>query len=292
MRARLDTARPAAGVLVDAAWTVAPVLSDAAPSSPAPAPQPAPPQDLDPAIAFAPDLGQLPTSSIGRIEDDPSVRTAFARRVPNPRIALWSGAVLALLALLLTGLYEFRHERQIARVLDVLGISNGRGAGGSAAVSVGPPDPVTPGIAANAGAETPMATEPTVADSPADATAPESPPRATDTGTATQMPTEPTATDSTSGATAPDVPASATIGANAGAAVTAAPATVAQPPASTLPQPRAAQQHASPAPANPREACGARTQFSLYRCMQMQCSERRWASHAQCERLRTTDSVN
>src|SRR4030095_15586870 len=146
MRARLDTARPAAGVLVDAAWTVAPVLSDAAPSSPAPAAQPAPTQDLDPAIAFAPDLDQLPTSGIRRIEHDPSVRPAFARRVPNPRIALWSGVVLALLALLLTGLYEFRHERQIARVLDVLGISNGReGAGGSAAVSVGPPDPVTPG---------------------------------------------------------------------------------------------------------------------------------------------------
>src|SRR4030095_7981905 len=55
MRARLDTARRAAGVPVDAALTVAPVLSDAAPSSPAPAPQPAPPQNLDATMSFAPD---------------------------------------------------------------------------------------------------------------------------------------------------------------------------------------------------------------------------------------------
>jgi hypothetical protein len=26
--------------------------------------------------------------------------------------------------------------------------------------------------------------------------------------------------------------------------------------------------------------------------MKTQCSQRRWASHAQCERLRTTDSVD
>ena len=303
MRARLDTAPPAAGGPVSAAWTAAPVLNDAVPSSPAPAPQPAPParvaQDLDAVMAFAPDPDPLATSGVARIDDDPSVRTAFARQVPNPRrIAMWSGAVLVLLALLLIGMHEFRQERQVGRVLDVLGISRGTGAGDSAAVSasaVGPAAPVTPPIAADAGAAKPMPTEPTAADSPAGATtAPASPasaPIAADAGAAKPMPTEPTAADSPAGATAPASPASPNR-ATLAAAATAAPAAVAQPPAPTPPPTRAAQQHASRAPASPREACGARTQFSLYRCMQMQCSQRRWASHAQCERLRTTDSVD
>ena len=138
-------------------------------------PQPAPParvaQDLDAVMAFAPDPDPLATSGVARIDDDPSVRTAFARQVPNPRrIAMWSGAVLVLLALLLIGMHEFRQERQAGRVLDVLGISRGTGAGDSAAVSasaVGPAAPVTPPIAADAGAAKPMPTEPTAADSPA-----------------------------------------------------------------------------------------------------------------------------
>lgn len=42
---------------------------------------------------------------------------------------------------------------------------------------------------------------------------------------------------------------------------------------------------------SPRAACGARTEFSLYRCMQQQCESRRWSSNAQCVRFRETDSV-
>lgn len=42
---------------------------------------------------------------------------------------------------------------------------------------------------------------------------------------------------------------------------------------------------------SPRQACGERTQFSLYRCMQRLCETSRWSSHPQCERLRQTDSV-
>jgi hypothetical protein len=51
---------------------------------------------------------------------------------------------------------------------------------------------------------------------------------------------------------------------------------------------------AEPAPAadNPRAACGTRTQFSLYRCMQAQCSQARWTDHAQCKHLRATDRVD
>jgi serine/threonine protein kinase len=43
--------------------------------------------------------------------------------------------------------------------------------------------------------------------------------------------------------------------------------------------------------AGPREACGNRTQFSLYRCMQTQCAQGRWAEHPLCKRLRARDEV-
>ena len=158
---------------------------------------------------------------------------------------MWSGAVLVVLALLPIGVLELHQELQVERVLDVAGISGGTGAGDSAPVSapaVGTAVPVTPPIAADAGAAISMPTEPVTADSPASPTAP--------------------------------------------------PPAIAQPPAPTPPPTRLAQQHASRAPATPREVCGARTQFSLYRCMQAQCSQPRWASHAECERLRTTDSVD
>lgn len=43
---------------------------------------------------------------------------------------------------------------------------------------------------------------------------------------------------------------------------------------------------------NPREACGTRTDFSLYRCMQHQCAQAQWKQHAACKRLRETDEVS
>jgi hypothetical protein len=57
---------------------------------------------------------------------------------------------------------------------------------------------------------------------------------------------------------------------------------------STAPAPRAA---AAREPPSPRDACGGRTEFALYRCMQTQCGSPQWASHPQCERLRRTDRV-
>ncbi len=304
MRARLDTARPAAGRPVSAARTAAPVLNDAVPSPPAPAPHPATPArgapDPDTVMAVAPDATLPATPAVARIDDDRSVRTSFARQVPQPRpIAKLSAAVLVLLALLLIGVFEFGEEGQFGRVLDVLGISRDTGVGDTAPVSASPEGataPAPPPIAADAGAPKPMPTGPTAAGSPASATAPASvatAPIAADAGTAKPMPTKATAADSSAGATAPSPSASSR--ATLAAAAPAAPAesaAAAQPPALTPAPTRVPQQHGSRAPASPREACGPRTQFSLYRCMQMQCSQRRWASHAQCERLRTTDSVD
>jgi len=42
---------------------------------------------------------------------------------------------------------------------------------------------------------------------------------------------------------------------------------------------------------SPREACGNRTQFSLYRCMQTQCAQPQWVQHPLCKRLRIRDEV-
>lgn len=61
------------------------------------------------------------------------------------------------------------------------------------------------------------------------------------------------------------------------------------PPARTV----AAASPAAPARiTNPREACGNRTQFALYRCMQMQCDKVQWIQHPLCKRLRIRDEVD
>jgi non-specific serine/threonine protein kinase len=289
MRARLGTAPAAAGDSAIAAPTAPSALNDAIPSSPAPAPQPAPPDrvtdDFDVVMSVVPDPDPLATSGLALIDDDSSVRTTFARQASRPqRIAGWSGAVLVLLALLLIGVLEFGQEGQFGRVLDALGISRGTGAGERAvesASAVAPPEPVTPPIATDAGGAKPTPTETPAADS-SSATAPASPASA--------------AIAANAGGAAPDSPPSATAPASlaspdrttpsaAATAAPAEPAAIAQPPAALTPPPtRSAQQHAARAPASPREVCGPRTQFSLYRCMKTQCSQRRWASHAQCQR--------
>jgi hypothetical protein len=282
-------------------------------------------EDFDVVMSVVPDPDPLATSGLALIDEDPSVRTTFARRASRPqRIAGWSGVVLVLLALLLIGVLEFGQEGQFGRVLDALGISRGTGAGERAvesASAVAPPEPVTPPIATDAGVAKPTPTETPAADS-SSATAPVSPataPIAADAGGANPTPMETTAADSSSlaalaspatapiaanaGGAAPDSPPSATAPASltspdrttpaAATAAPAEPAAIAQPPAALTPPPtRSAQQHAARAPASPREVCGPRTQFSLYRCMKTQCSQHRWASHAQCERLRRTDSVD
>ncbi len=48
---------------------------------------------------------------------------------------------------------------------------------------------------------------------------------------------------------------------------------------------------AKPATA-PRDECRNRTEFALYRCMQTQCAQQRWAQHAQCKALKSSDEIN
>lgn len=57
-------------------------------------------------------------------------------------------------------------------------------------------------------------------------------------------------------------------------------------------EPAARTATARSGPDSPRQACGERTQFSLYRCMQQQCATAAWARHPQCVRLKATDTVD
>lgn len=42
---------------------------------------------------------------------------------------------------------------------------------------------------------------------------------------------------------------------------------------------------------NPRQVCGERTPFALYRCVQTLCTQAQWTQHDQCQWLRTHDEV-
>jgi non-specific serine/threonine protein kinase len=64
------------------------------------------------------------------------------------------------------------------------------------------------------------------------------------------------------------------------------------PPAPRKVTPTPATRQGSPtttAQASPRQRCGGRTEFALYRCMQQQCAQPRWRAHPQCTALRRTD---
>ena len=307
MRARLGTAAPAAdgAVIAPAAAVVDPV-----PSPPAPSPQPGTPdlqpataepvaQDLPPLVALSPEPGPIADPGIARVDDDSSPRPTFVRHTPKRRrIATWGSVALLLAVLLFIGTSEFDLERQARRVLDVLGNSAVTAPGdnaGESAPAVTSGGPATPPVAADAGGAIPAEAQTTASDSSSStAPSPASAPIAADAETAKPVPTEPAAAEPAPSATAPSPVASPP--ATTPAAVAPAPperTAIAQPShAVATPATRSAQQHVSRTPASPREACGARTQFSLYRCMKTQCSQHRWASHAQCQRLRRTDSVD
>jgi hypothetical protein len=220
-------------------------------------------------------------------------------RTPR-RVAQWTAATLVLLSLLFVGVFEFGQEGQLGPLLDALGVSRGTAVGDSDVVSasaVGTAAPVPPPTTADAASVKLMPTEPAVAEPAASATAPTFPPSSPvpDARVAQALPTEPAAANAPAGATAPASPAGddRTTQSAPPAPAPAEPPASAQPPAAVAPAPkRPTQQQVARAPASPREVCGPRTQFSLYRCMKLQCSQRRWTAHAQCKRLRVTDSVD
>jgi non-specific serine/threonine protein kinase len=68
-----------------------------------------------------------------------------------------------------------------------------------------------------------------------------------------------------------------------------APSAVSAAPPSQAPAAELARRE--PLPGTPAEACAPRTNFALYRCMQVQCEQSRFYAHAQCVRLRQNDEL-
>jgi hypothetical protein len=242
-------------------------------------------RDVEDGTAFAQDPERVTQSGVAPTDDGPPIPPAILSPVPsNRRIAASAGALAALLALLLVGTYELRGELHLARVLDAVGLSRftGTGDGSRSDLASSAPVAVTPPIAGSTGtlkSREPESTVPhieTTQPTPTEATA-------ADAEAAKSTASDAAAMDTPSGGIAGASPHN--LGHPPVAPVAPAAATASQ-------TTRAAQQRAARAPTSPREACGARTQFSLYRCMQTQCSQSRWASNAQCEHLRATDSVD
>ncbi len=92
-------------------------------------------------------------------------------------------------------------------------------------------------------------------------------------------------------------PAKAAIAPAAARAATGSPAspTSPVPPAPTAPPAAKANAPAgtpTTPTTGPRQACGARSAFSLYRCMQQQCDLAKWRQHGQCLQFEATDRVD
>jgi non-specific serine/threonine protein kinase len=87
-------------------------------------------------------------------------------------------------------------------------------------------------------------------------------------------------------APAASIPASRPAAVSPQAPLAPAPATAPNPPA----DPDLSANNV-PAPNSPREACGARTEFALYRCMQNQCSLMQWRRHPQCLNFRASEGL-
>ena len=136
------------------------------------------------------------------------------------------------------------------------------------AVAPPPAAPAMPSTTTNATPTAPApAAAPPAAETPVTAaTPPAQPPAATATGAA-----PPTARGNVSGS-----------GTGSDTAARAEP-----PPVKTA----AAPPRSTPAK-GPRDICGDRTQFSLYRCMQTQCAQTQWYQHPSCKRLRLRDEVD
>jgi serine/threonine protein kinase len=62
-------------------------------------------------------------------------------------------------------------------------------------------------------------------------------------------------------------------------------------PAAPAPAARTTEDAAPVRITSPRQACGSREQFALYRCMQTQCQRKTFSQHAQCKALRERDEV-
>jgi serine/threonine protein kinase len=146
--------------------------------------------------------------------------------------------------------------------------------------------PAAPVVAAAPSPIPAAASSPTVAVAPSAAAVPAGPPAADGSTATAEAPPGP-ARDATSSSGTTDEAERASSRQDTTVSSVAPPAA----------RPRPTQHAAAPPPAkatsaDPRGACGTRTNFSLYYCMKTQCRQPRFASHPQCQRLRESDEVS
>lgn len=133
-------------------------------------------------------------------------------------------------------------------------------------------DPSAAGMAA------PVAADPALAPLPQAAVTPAPPSR----------PLEPAVVNPGRTTTAAVAPAAAPVATRPQRPASAPPAVSPAPPSQA---PAGELARREPVPGTPAEACAPRTNFALYRCMQVQCEQSRFYAHAQCVRLRQNDEL-
>lgn len=137
-----------------------------------------------------------------------------------------------------------------------------------------------------AGTAAPVAADPAPAPLPPTAVAPATP----ITPATPSRPLEPAAVNPGRSTTAAVAPATAPVATRPERPASApAPSAVSAAPPSQAPAAEVARRES--VPGTPAEACAPRTNFALYRCMQVQCEQSRFYAHAQCVRLRQHDEV-
>jgi len=221
-------------------------------SAPAPAPLPPP---------LPPPPPKTPTAPFEPALRAPPVELAGATprwaedRPPAPRRripALWAGAAAVLLGLLIYGAWQLQRP-------PIIDLAAARPLPDSAPVAA------AASVAASAAA---------TAEAPPEVVALAAPAAASQA-----IASEPAAS-----AVAASEPASA-------AAESAAPAASAAAPVAAKPAKKPPAKTTRVAAGGPREQCGKRVDFALYRCMQQQCERKQWQRHPQCVRLRSQDKA-
>jgi serine/threonine protein kinase len=279
---RVIEAIPAAVTPAPTEAAIAPVPAPASAPVPAAVPAPPPPPPAEPPIrpvagrAGAAPLVSFDAQSAPAFEAAPA--PAFdatpssrrhrtrrpSRRAPVLAVLVLSGLTAA------AGYTGWQWWKEAARA-EVLALPP------PAATRPAAPPTAAPSLATPAAA--PALAAPTAAPQPTPAPAPPA---------ATAAASDPPATGAALAAAAPAIVAAAP------PAAAAPPPVVAEPPparrAAPAPPPRTTKTSARTP--SPRDVCGTRTQFALYRCMQQQCAKAAYTRHAQCVALRGNDRVD
>ncbi len=274
-----------------------PVLASEPPLPP-PVVPPSPPSPLPPPIGTAADTSTLappptaiaePVPLAGTVRAAPSQPLRWTPRLVGAGVLLATALVVALALGAWQGVTSMRQDRFNAAAARSVAVA-------PVTTPTAVPTPVPAPVPTTSAISTLPETPPEAA--PATMTRPDVAEAVAANDTAARV--EPAATAAAGGADASRMERAEA--AAAGPAAKQVPTATRLPPpaskpAARKPPPQAASRSvakpvAQPARLqSPRAACAAKTEFSLYRCMQAQCQQARWKSHAQCTRLRTQDSV-